>query len=387
MRHNPATTLLLALGAVLSTARADNDNPPVPKSGLQQSWASPAKETVTSGHEIEQQVALGWSPKPTQPPKPLFGRMMMPRADGYTLGPETCGFVPGNDGNSYTCISSGYTCTPQGGHVGCCQPNSSCSQIKTTCIDYKASQTGACNLPSDFHTLCCASTEPACYTWVISTSASTDKAVELYTIFGCSLTAGRGTLLTVDPGWLATHSFGSTTTTASTASTESASATSTPDSNSGKSSTPVGAIAGGTVGGVAALGLVGLAAFLLYRHRNPRNTAPPAGQPPQGQNNAAGGAVYPSGVPAGYAPVPMQQQGYYPQQFQGQYPPQQQQYNYNYPAQTASTSPVHTTPSPGVFKEGEATATELPTTSPLGAETNRAELGVETDRAELGGGK
>ncbi|KAM0446732.1 hypothetical protein ACHAO4_009232 [Trichoderma viride] len=377
MRHNPATTLLFALGAVLSTVRADNNNPPVPKSGLQQSWASPAKETVASGHEIEQQVALGSSPKPTQPPKPLLGRVMMPRADGYTLGPETCGFVPGNDGNSFTCISSGYTCTPEGGFVGCCQPNSACSQIKTTCIDYQASQTGACNLPSDFHTLCCGtSTEPACYTWVISTSASTDKAVELYTIFGCSLTAGKGTLLTVDPGWLATHSFGSTTTTATTASTESSSTSATSNSNGGKSSTPVGAIAGGTVGGVAALGLVGLVAFLLYRHRNPRNNAPPAGQPPQGQNNAAGGAVYPSGVPAGYAPVPMQQQGYYPQQFQGQYPPQQQQqYNYNYPAQTASTSPVHTTPSPGVFKEGEMTATELPTTSPVGDETNRAELG------------
>jgi hypothetical protein len=101
MRRIPATTLLLALGAVLSTARADNDHQAVPKSGLQQSWASPAKETVASGHEIEQQVALGWSPKPTEPPKPLLGRMMMPRADGYTLGPETCGFVPGNDGSKF----------------------------------------------------------------------------------------------------------------------------------------------------------------------------------------------------------------------------------------------------------------------------------------------
>lgn len=381
MRHSPAAALLLALAAVVSTVTADNDNQPVPKSGFQQSWASPAKETVASGHEVEQQVALGWSPKPTQPPKPLLGRMMMPRADGFTLGPETCGFVPGNDGNSFTCVSSGYTCTPQGGFVGCCQPNSACSQIKTTCIDYQASATGACNLPSDFHTLCCAtSTLPACYTWVISTSASTDKSVELYTILGCSLQPGRGTLLTVDPGWLATHSFSSTTsTTATTTSTEpsSTSPTSTPGSGGGKSSTPVGAIAGGTVGGVAALGLIGLTAFLFYRHRNARNNAPPAGQPPQGQNDGAGGAVYPSGVPvgyqAGYAPVPMQQ-GYYPQQFQGQYPPQQQ-YNYNYPVQTTSTSPVHTTPSPGVFKEGETSASELPTTNPLGAETNRAELG------------
>lgn len=108
MRHNPATTLLLALGAVVSTARADNDHQPVPKSGLQQSWASPAKETVASGHEMEQQVALGWSPKPTQPPKPLLGRMMMPRADGYTLGPETCGFVPGSGGSKSLAYTTFY---------------------------------------------------------------------------------------------------------------------------------------------------------------------------------------------------------------------------------------------------------------------------------------
>ncbi|KAM0254439.1 hypothetical protein ACHAQJ_006779 [Trichoderma viride] len=335
MRHNPATTLLLALGAIISTVKAGNDNRPVPKSGLQESWASPAKETVAAGHENGQQVALGWSPKPTQAPKPLLGRMMMPRADdGYTLGPETG-----------------------------------------------------------------TSTLPACYTWVISTSASTDDSASLYTMFGCSLEAGRGTLLTVDPGWLSTHSFGPTTTTTSaeSSSTTSASTSPTAESTNKSSSTPVGAIAGGTVGGVVALGLVGLAAFLFIRRRNPRNAPLNAtlGQPPQGQN-PAGGVIYSSGVPVGYqggyAPVPMQQgydarmnqYGQYPQQypgqqpFQGQYPPQQQ---YNYPAQTASTSPVYTAPSPGAFKDGEMSPlqqsppSELPTVSPVGAETNRAELG------------
>jgi hypothetical protein len=101
MRRNPATTLLLALGAVISTVKADNDNKPVPKSGLQESWASPAKETVVADHENGNQVALGWSPKPTQAPKPLLGRMIMPRADGYTLGPETCGFIPGTAGSEF----------------------------------------------------------------------------------------------------------------------------------------------------------------------------------------------------------------------------------------------------------------------------------------------
>ncbi|KAL7803751.1 hypothetical protein V8C44DRAFT_261113 [Trichoderma aethiopicum] len=407
--HHPSTTnlLLLLLSAAASTAKADNSQP-TPKSGLDASWASPAKETATAGgHEfIDQQLALGWSPRPTQAPKPLMGRMMVPRADDFTLGPQTCGFVPGTAGNSFTCISSGFTCTPQQDYVGCCEPNSACSLIKTTCIDYKASQGGACNLPSDYHTLCCGTSSlPACYTWVISTSASSDESARIYSIFDCSPQAGRGTLLTVDPGWSSTHTFGPTTTKATTTTSSSSTTTSTPkpthksDSDSG-SSTPVAAIAGGTVGGVVALGLVGLAAFLFIRRHNARNAPPDAtlgGNTPQNQDPAApgggggGGAVYPSGVPAGYAPVPMHQQGYnaqhmgqygqqggvYPQQYQGQYPPQQQQQQqqYNYPVEVNGSTP-------GVFKEGDMSPqqhsphpTELAATDALGAETNRAELG------------
>ncbi|KAF3075382.1 hypothetical protein CFAM422_002383 [Trichoderma lentiforme] len=403
MHYSPATLLLL--GAVASTARASNDNQPVPKSGLQESWASPARETVAIGHDNEQQVALGWSPKPTQAPKPLLGRMMIPRADDFTIGPQTCGFVPGTTGNSFTCISVGFTCTPQANFVGCCEPNSSCSLIKTTCIDYQASKGGACNLPSDYHTLCCGtSSVGACYTWVVSTSGSGDESTSLHTLFDCSPQAGRGTLLTVDPGWSLTHSFGSTTTTTS-ASTTATTTTSTPEPTHKSSSTNVGAIAGGTVGGVAALGLVGLAAFLFIRRRySPRNAPPNAtlgGNPNPQPGNPPAGATYPSGVPpagypGGYAPVPMQsppqgydphmsqygqQQGAYPQQYQQgqQYP--QQQYN-NFPVQT-STSPVYTTPSPGAFKEGDMSPqqqapppTELAATDAVGAENNRAELGT-----------
>ncbi|KAL7819664.1 hypothetical protein V8C26DRAFT_394803 [Trichoderma gracile] len=404
MHSIPTTNLLLLLLLLGAAARADNSNKPLPKSGLDESWASPAKETVAvAGHEaIDQQLALGWSPRPTQAPKPLLGRMMVPRADDFTLGPQTCGFVPGTAGNSFTCISSGFTCTPQQGHVGCCEPNSACSLIKTTCIDYKASQGGACNLPSDYHTLCCGTSSlPACYTWVVSTSAASDDATSLYTLFDCSPRAGRGTLLTVDPGWSSTHTFGPTTTTSTTSSetssSTSTSTTSNPEPTHKSSSTPVAAIAGGTVGGVAALGLVGLAAFLFIRRHRAQNAPPNAtlggGNTPQNQNPAGpgggaggGGAVYPSGVPAGYAPVPMHQQGYdtqhmgqygqqgggYPQQYQGQYPPHQQQQQYNYPVEVNGSTP-------GVFKEGDLSPQqrpmELAATDAVGAESNRAELG------------
>lgn len=103
--HHPSTTnlLLLLLSAAASTAKADNNSQPTPKSGLDASWASPARETAAAaarGHEfVDQQLALGWSPRPTQAPKPLLGRMMVPRADDFTLGPQTCGFVPGTAGS------------------------------------------------------------------------------------------------------------------------------------------------------------------------------------------------------------------------------------------------------------------------------------------------
>ncbi|OTA07681.1 hypothetical protein A9Z42_0085900 [Trichoderma parareesei] len=376
MHHLPTTNLLYLLLLLGTAATADYSNKPTPRSGLDESWASPAKETVAvTGHEVDQQLALGWSPRPTQAPKPLMGRMMVPRADDFTLGPQTCGFVPGTAGN------------------------------------YKASQGGACDLPSDYHTLCCGTASlPGCYTWVVSTSASSDDAVGPHTILVCAPRAGRGTLLTVDPGWSSTHKFGPTTTTSSrSSSTTSTSTTSTPaptHKSSSSSSTPVAAIAGGTVGGVAALGLVGLAAFLFIRRRHRPEKAPPnatlGGNPPQSENPAApgggggggggGGAVYPSGVPAGYAPVPMHQQGYdaqhmsqygqqggiYPQQYQGQYPPHQHhqhQQQYTYPVEVNGSTP-------GVFKEGDLSPqqhspppTELAATAAVGAETNRAELG------------
>lgn len=200
--------------------------------------------------------------------------------------------------------------------------------------------------------------------------------------------------MTVDPGWSSTHKFDPTTTRSSKSS-STTSTTSTHTASHKSSSTPVAAIAGGVVGGVAALGLVGLAAFLFIRRRHRPQDAPPnatlGGNPPQDQTPPApggGGAVYPAGVPAAYAPVQMQQQGYdaqhmnqygqqggvYPQQYQGQYPPHHQQ-QYTYPAGVNGSAP-------GVFKQGDLSPqqqhsphpTELAATAAVGAETNRAEL-------------
>lgn len=79
------TALLLAVpGAVWATG---DDSP---------SW-KPAQETESSDKGAKN--VQGWTPRPTDGPKPLFGRMdLARRLDGYTLGPATCGFVATDNG-------------------------------------------------------------------------------------------------------------------------------------------------------------------------------------------------------------------------------------------------------------------------------------------------
>lgn len=89
MRQTPA--LLLAFG---SPAAAWLKYPFV-NSRAEESW-TPPRETSPAEHEA--QLYQDWSPRPTEAPKPLFGRMgLLPRADGYDLAPGTCGFVASNE--------------------------------------------------------------------------------------------------------------------------------------------------------------------------------------------------------------------------------------------------------------------------------------------------
>lgn len=168
MRQSPSL-LLFAFG---SPAAAWLKNP-FSSSQSDESW-TPPRETSPAEHDA--QFAQGWTPRPTDAPKPRFGRMnLLPRDDDYVLAPGTCGFIASNECkwfinqesvplgqcadevtsiDPYVCIESRATCTLTGDYVGCCVPNSNCNVVKTTCIDYDAVQSGACNLPDDFSTLC-----------------------------------------------------------------------------------------------------------------------------------------------------------------------------------------------------------------------------------------
>lgn len=291
----------------------------------------------------------------------------------------------------------------------------------------------------------------SCYTYLFSTTSGTDSDLTTFSFLDCSARGGTGTLLTYDPTWSRTRvpasetdsSTDSATDNSDTA-TETASGTDTgtdtatgtqTDSSStatesqtggggggGGSSTNVGAIAGGAVGGVAALGLIGAGVFLWLRRKKKSKDASTGSSPSQAPSQPnpqfpssppmtqtpASGAAYPSGVPspstynAAYSPqqqydphmstysqgsYPPPQQGYQPFPPQGQYPqqyPPQQGLHPQYGYQPSSTGspPPHTTPSPpvggapvgGFSPQPQPPASELQSINPVGSQSNRAEL-------------
>ena len=83
--------VLLALGLASQGVEAFSR-----KRAEEESW-TPAQPTNVINPLVEQALGLGTSPRPTQAPRALFGRMeLQPRLDGYTLGPGTCGYVSSN---------------------------------------------------------------------------------------------------------------------------------------------------------------------------------------------------------------------------------------------------------------------------------------------------
>jgi hypothetical protein len=90
MRQSPSL-LLFAFG---SPAAAWLKNP-FSSSQSDESW-TPPRETSPAEHDA--QFAQGWTPRPTDAPKPRFGRMnLLPRDDDYVLAPGTCGFISSNE--------------------------------------------------------------------------------------------------------------------------------------------------------------------------------------------------------------------------------------------------------------------------------------------------
>ncbi|KAK1756765.1 proline-rich receptor-like protein kinase PERK1 [Echria macrotheca] len=391
---HPALFFALLTGAATAFAPAERRRPD------ERSW-TPARETGAS------QDRVGWSPKPTDAPvppmpPPRFGQMDLLRRDGFTMGTDTCGFVSGFSSAPVTCVRQSAYCTNDGaGNMDCCTGDySQCSKtMYTTCIDYTASENGACS-NKGAKTICCWAQSPSCYSLVYSTSASPGK---VFTILQCQTTSGLDTLLATPPAYTisasrrasssSSESESSTSSSASSTTTDPAAATTTPATSSSSSNT--GAIVGGVVGGIAALGLAAfLLFFFLIKKRQQSNaghagpsippTYMPVNQTPQGfpppgaafqpyAGAGAGAGVY--AQPGGedykpYGDVAAASQNQFMQQTGYAQPPP--------PA--ASTSPG---PPPGgyvPYGQGGGyhpgvPVQELPVQYALGTGSNRAELG------------
>ncbi|KAK3898359.1 hypothetical protein C8A05DRAFT_38055 [Staphylotrichum tortipilum] len=210
---------------------------------------------------------------------------------------NTCGYLDGDESSSYVCKAPEAQCLSNSaaGAVGCCL-TTDCN-IYTACLPYASSRATA-TLDMDRTRYCSESDYPYCAVLRYAdptnslsgfTIPTCDTVSTTYSFFFKALTASSET--TREPS-----TTGRTTQTSSTAATSSTVA---PPPPAG-SSTPIGPIVGGVVGGIAGLALLGLGIFFLMR-RN-KQPSPPA---PAAAAAAIPPAPYPpTQPPMGMAPGP-----------------------------------------------------------------------------------
>ncbi|KAF9769131.1 hypothetical protein IL306_013493 [Fusarium sp. DS 682] len=254
-----------------------------------------------------------------------------------TIAPDkTCGYLSGQAGAGITC-DNGRPCSWAAssgiGLVACG------TEIYVNCVESsKAVDPGECNdvcQSNTFNLLCTNSNEPFCRTYAYpsgifdyrcaSTSVEDVQSVK-FTYQGqknanfvtTTLSDGieSSQPLRTAANTDANSADGETATETDTTTTSDA-----PEPTKKSKSTPVGAIVGGVVGGVALIGLIGLGAIFLLRRRKSK----------------------PDPTPAPVQPVMAQQPPPLPPMNQNPYPPQQQHYPpvvASYPDHNMSMSPA-----------------------------------------------
>ncbi|TWU74921.1 hypothetical protein ED733_004570 [Metarhizium rileyi] len=321
--------------------------------------------TVPKQAEATASVALpddGVSPRPTPPPgwerfepRHLFGRAVTSTQTPLTMmiAPDnTCGWISGNFAVAYTC-GVGATCgivqaqKTFSGMIMCF--DNVAYNFRVACVDYQMYQSSSCDHLCAENTLivkCTNAVYPYCNTisfssditdyWCNSVSYSTAQgAYTTYVgqterrIYSRLVQTFSSTLPTTATLGVPTATGGGTDTSAAATQTGSRG-----DDGSGSGSkTPVGAIVGGVVGGVAAIS-IGLVALVLCLRRNKNNGGksqttsndqspmPPNAMPGAPMTQSYYGAPAPHGYPS-----------------HQEYPQQQQQQQQQYP-QTTPSPPV-----------------------------------------------
>ncbi|KAI9786958.1 MAG: hypothetical protein M1839_005189 [Geoglossum umbratile] len=287
-------------------------------------WAEPSA-TATG----EWEGGMGFSPIPTEAPGSALGGIEIPKELRRRQGfPDNwCGYVNGDVNDVLSC-GAAYTCVHLNTAVGCCGagPISTCTALYTTCVNSADGCGSACG--SNQKILKCTGIAlPFCATYTFASSlvnynCASQKGV-LSSVAFLSDVLGSGSAsptLTLPTSRFSTSLSISTTISSASAS---ASATTSSDinlptpSNGRKKSVPVGAIAGGVVGGIAVIGLLlGLLVYFLCLKGKKKTPAPAAAPiPPMDQQQPPQQPPYQSPPVAGVYPP----QAQYGQPQQGPY--------------------------------------------------------------------
>ncbi|KAK4453090.1 hypothetical protein QBC34DRAFT_216502 [Podospora aff. communis PSN243] len=227
------------------------------------------------------------APEPTDMPTPGFE--LMKRQSG---GNNTCGYINGVfTSRSAIVCNPGWDCHPDQrlGVMGCCSKGNNCV-AETLCWNsvqsrsYSGDDGGRIRWCSD-------SRAPYC-----ALGRFTSGAYSSYEVLFCDANPSRTYSLSYfTPQAITTppssQTSSATSTSSDTSATPTASQTQTPAPSS--SSAPAGAIAGGVVGGIAAIGLIALGIIFLWRRKSKTDDEPPPGSLIPGSSAYAAVSQYP----------------------------------------------------------------------------------------------
>ncbi|KAH6671713.1 hypothetical protein B0J14DRAFT_79453 [Halenospora varia] len=278
-------------------------------------------------------IIAGWSPAPTQEPRAfldmLFRRQTLSSLsssiESGNVSRATCGFVSGSTSNAVTCVRTDYKCAQdtQYSVFGCC--NTGACQLTTSCVPAASLSLCGNDCAADPYVLKCVTASPYCNQYVLTSSGFLNTAFycsnapQIDTVVLTATDGGKGVATLVQVTENIPSKASSTTSTSpsttsvsptlSSQSTITITPTPTP-SPEPKKSTPIGAIVGGTIGGVFAIALLAILVFFLRkRSNNSTNTATAGAGEAQVQMGQTG-----TGPTAGYyvPPTPQEKQNYVP---------------------------------------------------------------------------
>ncbi|KAH7039830.1 uncharacterized protein B0I36DRAFT_378938 [Microdochium trichocladiopsis] len=301
------------------------------------------------------------TPAPEGPPALMYARAAGTFTGTLLLAPDNvCGYVSGDASRPWSCDATdkcGFA-TVNGGWAACCK-GLSCSISQVACVDRAAVSTaslcGSSCLSDPGTRKCTVSTLPYCGTLTffdgivdyqcVATNSSTFAQVELTYAgqenFASGATAYMMTTVVFEAQTtftLSSSSSTSSTSTISTPATSSSTSTTPVPAPSQGSSTPIGAIVGGVVGGVALIALIAFGIWFMKSRQKKAASAAEA-QAMMNQNTGAGGPH--AGVP-GMAPM---QSPY--TTGAGQYPPSGYNPNPQYTGSVVGPDPS-VSPNPGM---------------------------------------